>query len=291
MKKLISTGILFLTFLLALSLSTALAGSFERHGTLVDNGYVFMDLDKHDLTIAKGKTATLKAFIYPSGKSITVEWKSSNPNIAKVSNAGKVTAVAPGTAVIRIFSKTYKTVYDPMGYSDECFVTVLGGANDAQPFGSSDRIYSYKETKLQVPISKYSEALAIVKNSIGGYEYSSNSDKVNYNYLIYGSKDISKAHTAVYICANANGRYFGYGFDAKGKSPIKTSRGITIETKKSVVQQKYGLPTYIKQYSDNGKTYEILSYQLKAEGRNLYTKMTFHILNDTVLMIQFYCGR
>ena len=302
MKKLISTGILFLTFLLALSFTTALAdGSainsfspqiFERHSKLVDNGYVFMDLDKHDLTMAKGKTVKLKAFINPSGKSITVDWKSSNPKIAKVSSTGKVTAVAPGTAIIRIFSSTYKALYDPFGYSDECFVTVQGGSKDAKPIGTSDRTYSYKKTKHQAPTGKYKEALALVKKSIGGNAYSSKSEKINFSGLMYGSKDIIKAHTVIYICAYEDGNYFGYGFGAREKSPIKTSRGIAVEAKKSVIQQKYGLPTFTEEYTNNGNTYEILSYQSKAAGKNLYTRFTFHILKSkgTVSMIQFYCG-
>ena len=300
MKKFISAGILFLilTFLCTIALAGDIAvSSFSplisaRHNTLIDNGYVFMDLDKHDLTLTKGMTATLNAFIHPTGKSITVEWKSSNPDIVKVSSAGRVTAVAPGTAVIKIVSKKYMVLYDQTGYSNECYVTVQGGAKDAQPFGSSDRVYNYDKVQLQTPTSKYSEALDIVKMSIGGYEYSLNSNKIYYHGLMFGSKDLSKAHTVIYIAGYEDGNMFGYGFDARGKSPIKTSRGITIETKKSVVEQKYGLPTYTDQYSDGGRTYEILSYHIKAPGKNLYAKTTFHIQKPkgTVSIINFYIG-
>jgi len=301
MKKLISTGILFLIFILAFSFTPALAGGaaissfsppvFARHSTLVDTGSVFMDLDKHDLTMAKGKTATLKAFLNPSGKSITVEWKSSNPKIAKVSGAGKVTAVAPGTAIIRIFSNTHKPYFDLFGYSDECFVTVQGGSKDALPIGTSDRTYSYEKTKLQAPTGKYGEGLLLVKKTIGGNEYTAVEDNTYYYGLMYGSKDISKAHTAIYITAHNDEFFYGFGFDARGKSPIKTSRGIAIETKKSVVQEKYGLPTFTNEYSADGKTYEMLSYHSKVTGKNFYTHMTFHILKSkgTVSMIQFYC--
>jgi len=302
MKKLITMGILSLTFILVFSFSTALAGNaaisafspqiFARHNSLVDTGYVFMDLDKHDLTMAKGNTVTLKAFINPSGKSITVDWKSSNPQIAKVSGSGKVTAVAPGIAMIRIFSDAHKTYYDIFGYSDECFVTVQGGSKDAQPLGISDRTFDYGKTKFQAPTSKYSEALLLVKKSIGGETYSIVNDKDYFYGLMYGSKDLSKAHTAIYIVAYEDEYLYGYGFNARGKSPIKTSRGIAIDTKKSVVQQKYGLPTFADQYTDEGKTYEILSYHSKVAGKNLYTKTSFHILKSkgTVSMIQFYCG-
>jgi len=302
MKKLITAGILFLTLVLALSSTTVWAGGavtisfspqiFARHNSLVDTGYVFMDLDKHDLTIAKGKSVTLKAFINPTGKSVTVDWRSSNPQIAKVSGAGKVTAVAPGIAMIRIFSDIHKTYYDLFGYSDECFVTVKGGTKDAQPVGTNDRTFTYNKSKFQAPTNKFSEALTLVKKSIGGDTYSIVDDKNYYYGLFYGSKDLSKAHTAIYIVAYEDEYLYGFGFDARGKSPIKTSRGIAIETKKSEVQKKYGLPTFADQYIDEGKTYEVLSYHSKIAGKNLYTNVTFHILKSkgTVSMIQFYCG-
>jgi len=301
MKKLISTGVLLLTLILALSFTTALAGSdairsfapptYARHITLVDPGFVFMDLDKHDLTLAKGKTATLKAVLSPSGKSAKVEWRSSNPKIAKVSSAGKITAVAPGTAIIRIFSNAYETMYDQFGYSDECFVTVPGGSKDAPPLGTGDRTYSYEKKTFQAPTSKYTEALTLVKKSIGGNAYYDDSnDYVYYNGLMFGSKDFDKAHTDIYIAGTYNGLWYGYGVNARGKSPVKTSRGIMIETKKSVVQQQYGLPTFADETED-GK-YEILIYRTKVTGKNLYTKMTFHILKSkgTVSMILFYVG-
>ena len=302
MKKLITMGTLFLTFVLALSFTTVLAGGtaissfspsiFARHNSLIDTGYVFMDLDKHDLTMAKGTTTTLKAFINPTGQSISVSWKSSNPKIAQVSGTGKVTAVAPGIAIIKIYSNTYEAYYDLYGNSNECFVTVKGGSKDAQPLGPSDRMYNYDKTKFQAPTSKFSEALAQVKKSIGGNPYSLVFDKTYYYGLMYGSDDLTKAHTAIYIAAYEDESLYGFGFDATGMSPIKTSRGITINTKKSVVQQKYGLPTLTYQYTDDGNTYEILNYQSKMAGKNLYTNVTFHILKSkgTVSTIQFYCG-
>ena len=302
MKKLITAGILFLTLVLALSSTAALAGGaaiisfspqvFERHSSLVDVGGVFMDLDKHDLTMTKGQTVTLKAFLNPSGKSITVDWGTSNPQIVKISGDGKVTAVAPGIAIIRVFSDYHDTYYDIYGYSDECFVTVKGGSKDAQPVGTGDRTYNYGKTKFQAPIKDYAAALTSVKKSIGGDTYSIVEDKDYYYGLMYGAKDLSKAHTAIYIVAYEDEYLYGYGFNARGKSPIKTSRGIAIDTKKSEVQKKYGLPTFTDQYTDEGKTYEVLKYHSKVAGKNLYTNVTFHILKSkgTVAMIQFYCG-
>ena len=302
LKKLFTTGIFLLTFILVFSFTTAFAGGaaissftppiFARHTTLTNIGQAFMDLNKHDLTMAKGKTATLKAFLNPSGKSIKVEWKSSNPKIAKVSSAGKVTAVAPGTAIIRIFSNTYEPTYDQFGFSDECYVTVQGSSKDAQPLGTGDRTYSYEKNTFQAPTSKYPEALTLVKKSIGGNAYYDDSEEyVYYNGLMFGSKDYNKAHTDIYITGTYDGYWYGFGVIARGKSPIKTSRGIAIETKKSVVQQKYGLPAIAAYDSEDGN-YEILSYHSKVAGKNLYTKMTFLILKSkgTVSMIFFYIG-
>jgi len=54
-------------------------------------------------TIVEGGTATLTAIINPSNATNpNVTWKSSNPNVATVSEMGVVTAIAPGTAIITV---------------------------------------------------------------------------------------------------------------------------------------------------------------------------------------------
>ena len=76
-------------------------------------------LDKTTATIKTGQTQTLKATVSPSNatdKSVT--WKSSNEKVAKVDNAGKVTAVAPGKATITV------TAADGSGKTATCTVTV-----------------------------------------------------------------------------------------------------------------------------------------------------------------------
>ncbi len=57
-------------------------------------------LDQQQLTLETGLAAQLKAAVAPTGSTSTVTWSSNAPDVAAVDEAGLVTAVAPGTAVI-----------------------------------------------------------------------------------------------------------------------------------------------------------------------------------------------
>ena len=320
MKKLIRSGILSLVLVFAFMFTTALAASDAvnhfssptsrnnvfKHGISIqakhnydDNEYPIIHISKHDLTLQKGKSETLKATLLPGGKSVSVEWYSSNPKIAKVSSTGKITAVAPGTTIISAYSEEYSDEdnyqQDQYAYNCECYVTVPGGAKDAKPLGINDWTFSYEKTKLKAPITKHNETLTNIKKSIGGYTVDSGH---NYDYYIFytkglllGSKDTSKAHTIIYISELT--RVFNFGFLARGQSPIKTNRGITIGTKKSIVQQKYGLPTFSEfQVTIEGKTCEVFCYQTKAANKALYTCMTFYFQKskNTVSSMTFSLG-
>ena len=58
------------------------------------------------VTITAGKSKTLKASVYPANAtSRAVTWKTSSSRIAKVSSAGKVTAVRPGKATVTVTTK------------------------------------------------------------------------------------------------------------------------------------------------------------------------------------------
>ena len=298
MKKITRAGILSLTFVLVFMFAMAfaeiaIASRFfplftqstqiqARHDYDYQD-YQIVHLNKHELTLNKGQTYTLKAYILPSGKSVSVKWISSNPKIAKVSSSGKVTAIAPGSVMIMAGSNEYAEFLDETGYSAECYITVQGGAKDVKPMGISDRTYSYGKYTFTAVTSKQSEALAKIKKSIGGYTF--NGDEFGIGLLL-GSNDESKAHTGFFVADN-----YLYRFVAREKSPIKTSRGIMVGAKKSTVQQKYGLPTMINQYEENEKTYELI-YTTKAPGKNLYTSLNFAFLksNDTVYLINFYLG-
>jgi hypothetical protein len=178
----------------------------------------------------------------PSGKSVSVKWESSNPKIAKVSQSGKVTAVAPGTVFVDVYSEDYNYVWD------QCWVTVPGGAKDPKPLGLNDWIYYYGKTKLTAPASKYYEALIKIQKSIGGYLFVYGGSDAYLTGLLYGSKNYYNAHTFIYIEGDEENAD-GFGISACGKSPIKTSRGIMVGAKKSTVQQKYGLPSHIYNYN------------------------------------------
>ena len=296
MKKIVRAGILSLVFMLVFMFTAAFAevaaaGRFQvqpRHDYNIKD-FPIIHISKHDLTLKKGESFTLKAVVLPGGKSVSVKWRSSNPKIATVSSSGKVTAAAPGTAKIYADDNTgkYDFFRDNTGYSDICYVTVPGGV---KPLNASDLAYSYGNTKLTVPTGTYDEPFAKIKKSIGGFEdmyngvlYADDRD-IDYEMaLLYGSKDASKAHTVIYFKMTERG-YF-----ARDNSPIQTSRGIAIGTKKSIVQEKYGLPTRTYQFTEAGKTYEYLSYSVKAPGRSSYTVTDFYVLKSkgTVSMILF----
>jgi len=296
MRKIIRAGIITLTFVFAFVFTAAAfaegaAGQITQGPPITarhkyEKGDPFIDLNKNDMTLKKGKSETLKAVLRPSGQPVSVIWYTSNPKIAKISASGKVTAVAPGTAVISVSdsSMKYVGIWDQTGNSGVCYVTVQGEAKDAKPLGTSDWTYNYGKTKLTAPASNYSTAIANVKKSIGGYAYLDYYEGIgNYEGVILGSNDRKKAHTDIYFISNDKGP-FAFGFAASGKSLITTSRGIAIGTKKSVVQQKYGLPTY--------ESEEFFSYFVKTAGKGFYTNMTFRFLKSkgTVSMITFYLG-
>lgn len=69
-------------------------------------------LSKDSLQLKTGNYQTLKATVLPDttdNKSVT--WSSSDESVAKVNSSGRVTAVAPGTAIITCESKTHPDVY------------------------------------------------------------------------------------------------------------------------------------------------------------------------------------
>ena len=300
MKKITRASILTLTFVfMFVFTAAALAESAQRMPMTArhkyENGNPFVDLNKNDMTLKKGKSETLKAVLRPSGKSLSIIWISSNPKIAKVSTSGKVTAVAPGIALITAIDASMECIgtYDQTGYSAVCYVTVQGEAKDAKPLGTSDWTYNYGKTKLTAVTSNYSAAIASAKKSIGGYAYLVNYPGIGYyEGIILGSSELYKAHTEIYFLSNDKGP-IAYGYYANGKSPLTTSRGIAIGTKKSVVQQQYGLPSFANVFTaSDGKAYEQYNYYVKTAGKGFYTHMTFNFLKSkgTVTLIGFYLG-
>ena len=78
-----------------------------------------VSLDKSEVSIKKGKTATLTAKVYPTSlKDKSVTWKSSNTKIATVSTSGKVKGVKAGSVTITCTSNA-------TGLTATCKVTIL----------------------------------------------------------------------------------------------------------------------------------------------------------------------
>ncbi len=108
---------------------SATAGSFTSNCSVtVVVPVESVALNKTELTIEKGKNATLTATVNPSNATDkTVTWKSSNTAIATVDQNGKVTAVNAGSAVITVTTKDgSKTA--------TCSITVKRPAN-TEPIG------------------------------------------------------------------------------------------------------------------------------------------------------------
>lgn len=59
-----------------------------------------ISLSKSELTLTAGESASLTATVKPEGSTDAVVWSSSKPAVATVDATGKVTAVAPGEAII-----------------------------------------------------------------------------------------------------------------------------------------------------------------------------------------------
>jgi uncharacterized protein YjdB len=69
-------------------------------------------LNKTDITLKTGNYVTITPTVLPTTvNDRTVTWASSDPSVAKVSTAGRVTAVAPGVAIITCESKTHPEVF------------------------------------------------------------------------------------------------------------------------------------------------------------------------------------
>lgn len=78
---------------------------------------VSISLNKSSTTIADGSTETLTATTVPAGE--TVNWSSSDTDVATVTSGGVVTGVDPGTAII-----TASITVGGVTYTDTCVVTI-----------------------------------------------------------------------------------------------------------------------------------------------------------------------
>ena len=76
-----------------------------------------ISLNKSSTTIADGSTETLTATTVPAGE--TINWTSSDTNVATVTSGGVVTGVDPGTAII-----TASITVGGQSYTAQCVVTI-----------------------------------------------------------------------------------------------------------------------------------------------------------------------
>ena len=91
-------------------------GKFETFEITVEN----ITLNQSTATLTEGETLVLTAMVTPNDATDkSISWSSSNPSVATVDNTGKVTAVAPGAAIITAMAN------DGSGVSASCEVTVL----------------------------------------------------------------------------------------------------------------------------------------------------------------------
>ncbi len=71
-----------------------------------------LTLNKTDVTLKSGNYVTITPTVLPTTvNDKSVVWSSSDPSVAKVSTAGRVTAVSPGVAVITCESKTHPEIF------------------------------------------------------------------------------------------------------------------------------------------------------------------------------------
>ena len=90
-------------------------GKFETTSIAVAS----ITLSASSAALAEGESLTLTATVSPDdAEDKSISWSSSAPNVATVDNAGKVTAIVPGTAIITA------TANDGSGVSASCEVTV-----------------------------------------------------------------------------------------------------------------------------------------------------------------------
>lgn len=80
--------------------------------TVVPSSAQQLVINKHEVSIYKGSSLSLSAQVLPKGCNDVVLWKSSNSDIARVDENGKVTAVEQGDAVITAYSATSGAVLD-----------------------------------------------------------------------------------------------------------------------------------------------------------------------------------
>ena len=101
-----------------------------------DTGVTGISMNKKDLSLIVGETQQLTATVTPEN-TVHVEWSSSDTKIVTVNEAGLVTAVAVGKAVITASVE---------GFSADCQVTVSDVPVESVTLYTTERLLNYGES-------------------------------------------------------------------------------------------------------------------------------------------------
>jgi GH43 family beta-xylosidase/uncharacterized protein YjdB len=147
----------------------------EFNNITVEDKVYRVSMDKNNLILSQGEKYTLKAAveIIPSqAADQKLTWSSSNENVAVVSQAGEVTAVAPGNAVITASSDTYNV-------KNTCSVSVKDPSSDPNTWGNS------ASSTPKSGIWVMGEGSLISSTELGtGYKHIFKGDVSNENYTV-----------------------------------------------------------------------------------------------------------
>ena len=200
-------------------------------------------LNKTTLTLDTGKTANLKATVYPSNaanKKCT--WSSSNTRVATVDGNGKVTAKQVGTATITVKTANGKTA--------SCNVTVQAVPTSV----------SLNKTSLTLDVSKsYTLAKTVSpSNAVTSYTWSSSNTRVA-TVDSNGKVTAKKAGTATITVKTSNGKTATCKVTVNLPAPqitglANTTGGIKISWNK--VDGAYGYRLYYKTSSGGWKRFK-----------------------------------
>lgn len=173
-------------------------------------------LNKNALSIKKGKTIKLKAYVVPTSDSSNIvrEWTSTNDSIASVDDTGTIYANSVGTVIIEAIS-TYEK-------SDTCIVTVLD-TEDNNNNNNDDNKDKSDDDKLIIPDDK---------DNNKDNEPDNDNDNKNDNDFIVHVSEVSLDRTNIIVKVGNTKRLVAtiYPSNAENKTLIWSSTANNIAT-------------------------------------------------------------
>lgn len=223
--------------------------------------------------LQRRKTFTLTATVTPSTVSTnTINWESSDPEVAAVTTNGMVIAMAPGTAVITASAK------DNSQIQSSCTITVPYSISYKLNQGSNSKgnpsCYYKQKVKLKNPTrkgytfggwytdSKYKKKItSIAKSSEKDITLYAKWKKVTVKKAAIKkitNASEKKAKITISKVAGANGYKIMYSTDKKMKKNVKTAN--VKNTSVSLTKLKKGKTYYVK----------VCAYKLDSKGSKVY---------------------